>query len=164
MRIGPLLAAFLLACGAATPLLAQGEAGPNPPGSADEAPVIVDPDRVGEQPPESPNDFRREFEDFVQIRGAWASDPEACASAEGSSGESMYLTDTIIRSAGGTCSIRNVETTGDTARVDASCTTGGDRSERSFTLRKTGTDTLSITSETGGQQTTSTLTRCPGQQ
>ncbi|WP_011580861.1 MULTISPECIES: hypothetical protein [Chelativorans] len=167
MRTSPLACALLFSCLLVQPSLAQAPTGPNNSRGAaddvdrDESPVIVSPDRAGGQSQENPNDFRNELESFVQVRGTWASDQAACASAEGGSGQGLYITDTMIRSEGATCSVRDVETTGDTAQVYTSCTIGGEQSERTFTLQKTGADTLSVTSPVEGAERTLTVTRCP---
>ena len=161
-------AVFLVACLAAAPSPAQEQTGlNNTRGTADDidadkSPVIVNPDRVGGQPTEDRKDFRSELEAFVQIPGAWASDEAACN--QESNGQGIYLTDTIVRSEDATCSIRDVETMDDTAKIFANCTIGGDRRERTFTLRKTGEDTLTITASPEGPQSTTSLARCPNQQ
>src|SRR5690606_8178738 len=127
---------------------------------ADESPVIVDPNRAGGQR-ENEENIRSEFEDLVQIRGTWASDEKACADIQPEGGDTgLYLTDTIIRWEGATCSIRDVDAEEKTASVEALCTVDGARRERNFDIELTGESTLSLGFQEGGQQRDVSLSRC----
>ena len=130
----------------------------------DESPVIVDPNRTGNQT-ENEENIRSEFEDLVQIRGTWASDEAACADMQPEGGDTgLYLTDTLIRWEGATCSIRDVDAEEKTASVHALCTVDGSRRERKFDLALTGERTLSLRFQAEGRQHDVSLSRCQAAQ
>lgn len=151
-----------------TPILAQddedqGEAiGTQQHIDPDDSPVII-----RERPPSGEDtdeaEVRSEEEAFVQIPGAWATDEAACADAEGSE-NGLYLTDTIIRWEGATCSIRNIDSENGTATIYSECAGQNGRRDRRFRLEVTDDDTLSLRPISPIGQDEFTLERCPSGQ
>ncbi|WP_309086065.1 hypothetical protein [Chelativorans sp.] len=141
---------------------AQTDTGPN--NTRGSAPAIVTPDQRGGQR-ENPNNIRTEFEDLVQIRGTWAADKAACADMQPEGGDTgLYLTDTLLRWQGTTCSIRDVDAEEQSATLRALCTEDSVRRERTIGVEITGEDTLSLAFQTEGQQNNVSLTRCQAAQ
>ncbi|WEX11406.1 hypothetical protein [Chelativorans sp. AA-79] len=126
----------------------------------DESPVIIE-RTPGAGPVEDRQILESERDAFAQIQGAWASDRAACASVDDDGGSGLYLTDTLIRWEGTTCSIRDIEVFDGEAKIYAHCTVGGGREDRTFELRETGEDTLALTVTAGSQPTEVALNRCP---
>lgn len=163
IRLVPLATAIVWAA-ACNPAFSQSGGDPVPEVGQDvergEAPVIID------QAPSTGNEdaetIRPAHEDFVQIQGAWATDEAACGTTE-ESGGGLYLTDTLIRWEGATCSIRDVDAEEGRATVYAQCTGEEGRSTRTFELEVSGEDALTLRLPAGEQPEEVTLTRCPDQ-
>jgi hypothetical protein len=158
---GP-FAAILAIAFAATAAVGQDQGtATSPDVGQQDAPVIID-RTLGPERDREGEVIRGGGDSFVQIQGAWATDQAACATVENGTG--LYLTDTLIRWEGATCSIRNVDTANGSATVHALCSDEGRRRERTFELEASGEDMLSLSFQADGRQHDVALSRCEGSQ
>lgn len=123
-------------------------------------PVIIKDRPAEEEQKEEPILPGREA--LVKIQGAWASEQGACGALDAQGNAGLYLTDSLIRWQGTSCSIRDVEATSKAATIRASCVSGSGPVRRVFELEEQGNNalTLRFPADDGEDQQVS-LKRCP---
>lgn len=121
----------------------------------EENPAVRIPDRPP-RPQTLPSEIQPRDQNIVQIHGRWVEDISLCRSDEP---KPQFLTDTLLRWQGQTCSVRDIRKTGENGQLAAMCVSEDGRSEREFLLRREGPDRMQIHAE--GSSQTQELWRCP---
>lgn len=121
----------------------------------EENPAVRIPDRPP-RPRTLPSEIQPRDQNIVQIHGRWVEDTSLCRSDEL---KPQFLTDTLLRWQGQTCSVRDIRKTGKNGQLAAMCVSEDGRSEREFLLRREGPDRMRIQAK--GSSQTQELWRCP---